>query len=131
MRGFHVAIYIIVKCRKQETGSREEEVRSKKKELRTKKDTPSPIVYPPPPLLIFEFYAYPENHDPFPIDFYLILDYDSLMLIITSPYFVAGYDLQTGNIAPIIKYMRGWSIEKIRSYCQRKGWSLEYLAPPV
>lgn len=43
---------------------------------------------------------------------------------ITAPHFVAGYDLGTGNIAPIIRYMKGWTIEKMYAYCDGKGWSL-------
>lgn len=46
---------------------------------------------------------------------------------ISSNYFVAGYDIETGNIAPIIRYMQGWSLERIKEYCQKKGWILEVI----
>ena len=51
-----------------------------------------------------------------------------LTVRITAPHFVAGYDMTRGNIAPIIKYMRGWSLDKIAVYCARKGWTYEVLA---
>ena len=47
-----------------------------------------------------------------------------VLIRIEAPHFVAGYDMATGRIAPIIKYMRGWSIEKIIAYCQSKKWSV-------
>lgn len=49
------------------------------------------------------------------------------MIRISALYFVAGYDLSNGNIAPIIKYMRGWSYWKIEEYCKFKNWKIEYL----
>ena len=50
-----------------------------------------------------------------------------MLIRITSPHFVAGYDMNNGNIAPIIKYMKGWNYNKILNYCKSKGWYLEYL----
>ena len=49
------------------------------------------------------------------------------MVIITAPHFVAAYDMQNHNIAPILKYMRGWTLDRIRSYCRSKGWKCEVL----
>jgi hypothetical protein len=50
---------------------------------------------------------------------------------ITAPHFVAGIDYGDGRAtpryAPIIGYMRGWSFDRIRIYCSRKGWMLEVL----
>lgn len=46
------------------------------------------------------------------------------MLQITAPHFVAGYDTETGNIAPIIKYMEGWGLDEISEYCSIKQWEL-------
>ncbi len=46
---------------------------------------------------------------------------------ISSQYFVAGGTLRGKHVfrcAPIIKYMKGWSLEKLRIYCKRKGWEL-------
>lgn len=30
--------------------------------------------------------------------------------------------MANNNIAPIIKYMRGWNLTRIETYCARKGW---------
>ena len=45
------------------------------------------------------------------------------LIRITAPNFVAGYDRRSGMIAPIIKYMRGWTDEQISAYCKGKGWT--------
>jgi hypothetical protein len=50
-----------------------------------------------------------------------------MLIRITAPHFVAGYDMDAGNIAPIIKYMKNWDYNKILNYCKSKGWYLEYL----
>jgi len=47
-----------------------------------------------------------------------------MLIQITAPHFVAGYDTQSGRIAPIIRYMRGWPLEKIAGYCKQKGWNV-------
>lgn len=49
-----------------------------------------------------------------------------LLIMIEGPHFVAGYDVDSGNIAPIIRYMRGWTIEEIIRYCEKKGWKFNY-----
>lgn len=48
-----------------------------------------------------------------------------MFIRIIAPHFVASYDMDTGNIAPIIKYMKGWSYIKILNYCNSKNWQLE------
>jgi len=50
-----------------------------------------------------------------------------MLLRITSKYFTAGFDMETGNIAPIIKYMKSWSLERIERYCKERNWVLEKL----
>jgi hypothetical protein len=50
-----------------------------------------------------------------------------MLIRISAPHFVAGYDMTTGNIAPIIKYMKGWSYDRILNYCNSKGWELQWL----
>jgi len=50
-----------------------------------------------------------------------------MLLRISSKYFVAGFDMETGRIAPIIKYMKNWSLERIERYCKEKSWVLEKL----
>lgn len=46
---------------------------------------------------------------------------------ITAPYFCAGIFLVDGVVteaAPIVKYMRGWSRDKVRDYCHQKMWHI-------
>lgn len=52
-----------------------------------------------------------------------------MLIIVYAPHFVAGYDTMTGNIAPIIRYMRGWPMSRITSYCQSKRWSVITIPP--
>lgn len=51
-----------------------------------------------------------------------------MLIIISAPHFTAGYDTSSGNIAPIIKYMKGWSLERIQAYCDKKGWTVSVVA---
>jgi hypothetical protein len=47
------------------------------------------------------------------------------MIIIDAGYFCAGAVIENGvvtRVAPIIKYMRGWPIEKCIKYCVSKRW---------
>lgn len=47
---------------------------------------------------------------------------------IEAPHFVAGFgfkDQKVAGIAPIIKYMIDWPIDRIQRYCDKKGWHLE------
>lgn len=49
---------------------------------------------------------------------------------IEAPHFVAGAVLEDGKVwwsAPIIRYMRGWSRNKVVTYCKRKTWHLTFL----
>lgn len=55
-----------------------------------------------------------------------------MMLRIRAPSFVAGLVLSTPGeheivteAAPILKYMRGWSKERVEQYCQQRRWTLE------
>ncbi|GAG00096.1 unnamed protein product [marine sediment metagenome] len=45
---------------------------------------------------------------------------------ITAPYFVAGVEVGVRS-APIVGYMRNWTIVRIMRYCERKGWGCEVL----
>jgi len=49
------------------------------------------------------------------------------MLRIVAPHFVAGI-VRGGMVAPIIRYMKGWTRAKIEAYCRRKGWTVEVMA---
>jgi len=48
-----------------------------------------------------------------------------MLLRITAPHFVAGMDTETRECAPIINYMKMWTIGGIKSYCEKKGWKCE------
>ena len=44
-----------------------------------------------------------------------------------GPQFTAGIVTTMSIVtraAPILRYMRGWPIEKVREHCQEKGWTL-------
>ena len=47
-----------------------------------------------------------------------------MMLRIVAPHFVAGI-VRGGLCAPIIKYMKGWTLAQIRAYCKKKKWEVE------
>lgn len=53
------------------------------------------------------------------------------MLRIKAPHFTAGANTKGGfvckPIAPIIKYMDGWRIEKSIQYCLDKEWEVEHI----
>lgn len=70
---------------------------------------------------------------------------------ITSPHFCAGLELDNGKnackskqkskpvvgvngdhyivirAAPIIRYMVGWTLERVEDYCKKKGWKIEWI----
>ena len=50
-----------------------------------------------------------------------------MLAAITAPHFCAGIvvteDVVT-EAAPIVKYMRGWTRDKVREYVRSKGWSV-------
>lgn len=48
------------------------------------------------------------------------------MLRISAPHFVAGI-VRGGDVAPIIRYMKGWTLTQIRAYCERKRWAVEVM----
>ncbi len=48
---------------------------------------------------------------------------------IIAPHFVAGI-VQGGAVAPIIHYMKGWTLREIRDYCQKKNWEIEVWYAP-
>lgn len=52
-----------------------------------------------------------------------------ILIRIEAPYFVAGivYNIDIGEvikIAPIIKYMKQWSVSQIIQYCEKKHWKV-------
>lgn len=56
----------------------------------------------------------------------------SSLLRVTAPHFVAGAEvsgpsLTLSRAAPIISYMRGWTVFSAQAYCHEKGWSWLWL----
>lgn len=51
-----------------------------------------------------------------------------MVLRITSPYFVAGITVDGGLVeraAPILKYMLGWPMHRVQTYCESRYWKCE------
>jgi hypothetical protein len=54
----------------------------------------------------------------------------ALLIRITAPHFVAGAEVEGGKViktAPIIGYMKGWAMAKVKGYCNYKEWRFEVL----
>lgn len=52
-----------------------------------------------------------------------------MLIRIEAPHFVAGLVVEDGQVyesAPVIKYMRGWTQEKVINYCRVKGWKVTW-----
>jgi hypothetical protein len=48
-------------------------------------------------------------------------------LQIQAPHFSAGVILQDGKVAdaaPILRYMKGWYMSEVSSYCMKKRWTI-------
>jgi len=54
-------------------------------------------------------------------------------IVIDAPHFFAGIIFRDdGSIdgqkvtdaAPIVQYMKGWTYEKVRNYCTKRGWRI-------
>ena len=46
---------------------------------------------------------------------------------IDAPHFMAGIVLRKDKVveaADIVRYMRGWSRDRVRQYCKDKGWKV-------
>jgi hypothetical protein len=46
---------------------------------------------------------------------------------ITAPHFCAGivlFDDRVVEAAPIVRYMKRWSRDRVRDYCASKGWRI-------
>jgi hypothetical protein len=49
------------------------------------------------------------------------------LIIIDAPHFYAAVVLRCDVViraAPILKYMMGWSSERVKQYARRKGWDI-------
>lgn len=58
-----------------------------------------------------------------------------VMIRVVAPHFVAGAhvtpDHRIGETAPILGYMSGWTVERVREYCRRKSWLAEAMYEPI
>jgi hypothetical protein len=55
-----------------------------------------------------------------------------MIVRITAPHFCAGLDgdgLGKWEGAPILRYMKDWSLGQIKLYCKKKGWICEVIDP--
>jgi hypothetical protein len=53
-----------------------------------------------------------------------------MLASIDAPYFLAGIVLRDDRVivtADILRYMRGWSRDRVRSYCSTKGWHVSVI----
>ena len=54
-----------------------------------------------------------------------------MMIRITAPHFTCAVVLNWEGVvieaAPIVRYMRHWSSERVLRYCHRKSWKAEVL----
>lgn len=51
-----------------------------------------------------------------------------VLLRVSAPHFVAGAvcaDERVETTAPILKYMKTWTLREVEEYCEKKGWQLE------
>ena len=47
------------------------------------------------------------------------------LLMIDAPHFYCGVILNHDRViraAPIVHYMRGWNSDRLKRYCERRGW---------
>jgi hypothetical protein len=55
-----------------------------------------------------------------------------MLIQITAPHFCAGVELGVNGVgvraAPIIRYMRGWSLQQIATYCTKKKWHMQVVS---
>lgn len=50
-----------------------------------------------------------------------------ILAVVDAPHFYAGivlHDDRVTEAADIVKYMRGWSRDRVRSYCRGKRWKV-------
>jgi hypothetical protein len=52
---------------------------------------------------------------------------DEMLAAIDAPHFYAGIVLRRDKVveaANIVRYMKGWSRDRVRSYCKEKKWKV-------
>ena len=45
---------------------------------------------------------------------------------IKAPSFCAGIDCEGRRSAPILRFMKGWTLGQIKAYCEVRGWQMLY-----
>jgi hypothetical protein len=57
-----------------------------------------------------------------------------ILAAIDAPHFFAGVVLRDDRVveaALIVRYMKGWSRERVRNYCADKGWKISVVQQSV
>ena len=62
-----------------------------------------------------------------------MIDPDETLVRITAPHFTAGIVVKADVVIvvpPILKYMRSWSSNRVRSYVRDRGWTATVVKEP-
>lgn len=62
-----------------------------------------------------------------------MIDPDETLVRIAAPHLVAGIVVKGDRVilaAPILRYMTGWSADRVRSFVRGKGWSATVVREP-
>jgi hypothetical protein len=57
-----------------------------------------------------------------------------ILAAIDAPHFYAGIVLRNDTVvvcADIVRYMRGWSRDKVREYCRVKDWKVSVVSMTI
>ncbi len=55
-----------------------------------------------------------------------------MLIQLTAKHFCAGLIVQNGRVtvtAPILRYMAGWTVARVRQYAVGKGWRVAVVNP--
>ena len=66
-------------------------------------------------------------------DFSIYRD-DADLYQVTAENFCAGFIMRRGRVAtcaPILRYMKGWTLGEARLYCSNRGWDLKLVPTGV
>ena len=53
------------------------------------------------------------------------------LAVIDAPHFYCGIVLREDKVietAPIVRYMKGWSRDRVREYCREKQWKVSVVS---
>ena len=54
-----------------------------------------------------------------------------MQILVEGPHFSGVYDTGEDRIAYCIRFMKGWSLEDIKDYCNKKGWKVTVIGEPI